>query len=541
MLKLNFKKLILVLIVAAAVGVTFTSYYGIELRQFEVKAHDKKTQVNRYIELSRTFIELMTIYGNEYFQQSKNIETELYSLLKYEPRTDSFSMDMAQGTKYEKSAGNLTGLGRIPVKGINRDELNLALRYNEFFSNFYERLEGVEWLYYTSENEFVNIYPWVPSKDFEYFKGIKNLDFYRMVDPQHNPHRRPLWVPIYVDHAGKGLVVTLSSPIYSSGSFMGVISLDISSKKLSEIIGTEYESYLVDMKDSVITTGSGTTSGNIPVSFLSILSEKNIRPETVLGIKEDIIYRSGRYYIHASSFDRVPWRLYLMVPVSGIAYRASLASLPIFLIGIFLIFAVNAFDKSQKTGRLLQNSLMELKSYQHLLENAAKMDMLTATLNRRGLKENFKCMIDKLGTERPVISFVIGDIDHFKQFNDTFGHAAGDKVLIAITETIRRNVGSDDMICRWGGEEFVMALIGKGFEAAMAVAENVRKDVEALSISWEKDTILKGTMTFGVVEYNYKDSIDECIAKADSALYYGKEHGKNQVNGCRDDAYIVNH
>lgn len=537
----SLKKFILVVFAIAAVGVTFLSNYGIQLREFELDAHEKRTQVNRYIELSKTFIELMTIYGNEYFQQSKNIETELYKLLQYDSWEDSFSLDIAKGTKYEKSAGNLTGKGRIPEKGINRDELNLALKYNEFFSNFYERLEGVEWLYYTSENEFVNLYPWVPSKEFAYFEGIKNLDFYRLAEPRHNPQRRILWAPVYQDHAGKGMVVTLSSPIYNSGSFMGVISLDLSIEKLRELINTKYESYLVDVKDSIIATDTETVQSMLPVNFFTILRDNKIKPEMLMSAEEDVINLSGGYYVHCSSFDKVPWRFYLMVPVSRIIYNASVSSLPILLIGVLLLFAMSEFEKSQKTGCLLQNSLAELKSYQQLLENAAKMDMLTATLNRRGLKENFAVRLDRLGTARPPISFVIGDIDHFKQFNDTFGHAAGDKVLTAVTDTIRRNVESEDLICRWGGEEFVLVLLGKSYEDAMVVAENIRKQVENLTIIWEKDTFLKGTMTFGVAEYNYEDSIDECVAKADCALYYGKDHGRNRVNGCKDDEYIVNH
>lgn len=534
MLSLNLRKLVLVFFVAAAVGVTFSTNYGIQLREFGQEAREKRTQINRYIELSRTFIELMTIYGNEYFQQSKNIGTELYGLLQYDRRKDSFSLDAAAGTKYEKAAGNLTGKGRIPEKGINRDELNLALKYNEFFSDFYDRLEGVEWLYYTSENDFINLYPWVPSSEFEYYKGMKSSDFYRLAEPRNNPHRRALWVPVYLDHAGRGIVVTLSSPIYNGGSFMGVISLDISANKLKELISTDYESYLIDARNSVIAAGSGTTPDRVPVNFLTVLRENRMGFGRVASAQEDIIHRAGRYYMYSSSFDRVPWRFYQMVPVSRLAYRAFIVTLPIMLIGVLLAFAMHEFDKLKKTELLLQSSLIELKSYQKLLENAAKLDMLTNTFNRRGFKESFRNRLAEKDTERPPIAFIIGDIDYFKQFNDTFGHAAGDKVLIAVADTIRKNTGSEDLICRWGGEEFVIVLFGKAYEEALAAAEKIRAEVEGMAIPWEQATLLKGTMTLGVAEYNYAESIDECVSKADSALYRGKENGRNQVNGYRD-------
>jgi len=524
----------LVFFVAAAVGVTFSTNYGIQLREFEQEAHEKSTQINRYIELSRTFIELMTIYGNEYFQQSKNIRTELYGLLQYDRWRDSFNLDAAEGTEYEKAAGNLTGKGRIPEKGINRDELNLALKYNEFFSDFYDRLEGVKWLYYTSENGFINLYPWAPSREFEYYDGIKNSDFYRLAEPENNPHRRALWVPVYMDNAGKSMVVTLSSPIYNGGSFMGVISLDISADKLKELISTEYESYLIDIRNSVIAAGSGIMPGKAPVNFVTVLGEKHMGSGEAVNMQEDVIQRVGRYYIYSSSFDRVPWRFYQMAPVSLIAYRTFIVTLPIMLIGILLAFAVHEFDKLKKTELLLQSSLVELKSYQKLLENAAKLDMLTNTFNRRGFKESFRNRLAGIDTGRPPIAFIIGDIDCFKQFNDTFGHAAGDKVLIAVANTIRKNTGSEDLICRWGGEEFVMVLFGKAYEEALAAAEKIRKDVEAMNIPWEQATLLKGTMTLGVAEYNYDESIDECVSKADYALYRGKERGRNQVNGYLD-------
>lgn len=527
----NLKKIILVVFIIPSLSISFINSYHVILKDFEVTSHAKESQINRYLELSRTFIDLMTIYGNEYFQQSKDADSELYELLMYGPGNGSFNLDAVSGTKYEKTVGNLTGIGRIPQKGINRDELNLAFKYNEFFNDFYERLEGVQWLYYTSENDFINIYPWIPSEEFAFQENLKDSEYYKFVNPVNNPNRKALWTPVYLDHAGKGMMVTLSSPIYNEGTFMGVISLDITTEKLVEIIRTDYESYLIDARNTIIATDSIVNPGKEPIGFETLFEDNPKTFEKAMTVRTKSVNRLGRYYAYSVQFDKVPWKLFFLAPVNLIIYRAALATLPMLVIGILLFFTMHEFEKSKRAETMLTHSLDELRSYQRIIENAAKCDILTNTFNRRGLKESFNKRIASDNVGNTPISFVIGDIDYFKQFNDTFGHAAGDKVLIEIADIIRNNIGSDDILCRWGGEEFVIILFSTTCKEAIATAEIIRGKVEALTIFWENFLELKGTMTFGVAEYSYTESIEECISKADNALYFGKNNGRNQVNG----------
>lgn len=531
----NIKKSIFLMIIVISITVMYLGNYGVIVRDFENSSHNMEVQINRYLELSRTFIDLMTTYGNEYFAQNKDIDSELYSLIAYDNNNESFNLDAVFGSRYENTVGNLTGTGRIPEKGINRDEMNLALKYNDFFNDFYERLEGVVWLYYISDNDFINVYPWISSKNFKYRDSLKEKDYYHMVIPQNDPQRRALWTSAHIDEAGKGSIVTLASPIYNSGNFMGAIALDIKTDYLSKIIDSDqHESYLVDMRYSILASSNNTEPGKAAIDLYSFFDIGPPGVKKPLLSKPHRLHRENGYYVHTVEFDKVPWRLICMIPAGTVAYRAAISTIPVFFIGILLFITVYEFDKSKRAGILLKKSLEELKAYQSIIENAAKCDILTNTYNRRGLKEVFYERIKIYKENKIPISFIISDIDYFKQFNDIYGHAAGDKVLVKYSDIVRNNIGRDDILCRWGGEEFVMVLFGVKYDAAMSIAGQIREEIEAFVIEWENCQELKGTMTFGVAEYNYTDSIEECISKADGALYLGKNNGRNQVNGYRD-------
>jgi diguanylate cyclase (GGDEF)-like protein len=124
-------------------------------------------------------------------------------------------------------------------------------------------------------------------------------------------------------------------------------------------------------------------------------------------------------------------------------------------------------------------------------------------------------------------SLIMGDIDSFKQINDTYGHDMGDVALKSVTAIFRQSIGNDDVICRWGGEEFLLLINGDGARATF-IAETVRKKVEENLIVF-KGTELKFTMTLGVTYYKPGYDLDSLIKQADNNMYYGKRHGKNQV------------
>lgn len=531
---LMIKKIIIYALILPVLIITFNSKYASLIYQFEGNAKSKEALVSQYTELSDNFIDFMRMYGNAYFRQGKASDSNLLAYLHANPSLNTYNLDAIGGTKLQEVVGNLSGIGRIPEAGIDRDEMNLAFQYNQFFNDFYRRLPDLAQVYYISENNFANIYPWVSSEEFAYTEDLKTEEFYQNAIPQNDPLRKPSWSSVYMDHIGKGLVVTLSSPIYDKDSFKGVVSLNFSNVRLSELIDSQYESYLIDNTESVIATSHKNKIGPEVTSLKALLSNSQLEVSQMENLNKNTVQRLGLYYVYAVDFQKAPWRMFFIVPVVLIVFQSALYTLPVLMMCILFYLTFLQVEKRKRTEVLLRNSLREIRAYQNLLENAAHYDFLTNTFNRRGLKESFTKITAQNEPNRTSISFLLGDVDHFKQFNDTFGHAAGDKVLIEISKLIKESIEENDVLCRWGGEEFLIMLVNRTYEQALNVAEEIRRKIEALVISWENGEELKTRITFGVAEHDYKGDINATIKKADYALYIAKEKGRNQVSGYRE-------
>jgi diguanylate cyclase (GGDEF)-like protein len=155
-------------------------------------------------------------------------------------------------------------------------------------------------------------------------------------------------------------------------------------------------------------------------------------------------------------------------------------------------------------------------------------DGLTGLFNRRYFDSALKIAVERC--ERNVdycFTLIMFDIDHFKKFNDTYGHQTGDDVLQQVAKHILKAIRKTDVFCRYGGEEFAVILCGTDAEKGFLVAEKIRKVVEKIKIKTPIDTT-KVTISLGIAQYFSGDDEEEMIKKADSALYQSKERGRNR-------------
>ena len=163
-----------------------------------------------------------------------------------------------------------------------------------------------------------------------------------------------------------------------------------------------------------------------------------------------------------------------------------------------------------------------------------KMDVLAHTDNLTQLSTRLD-MIEKLNYEctrferyNIKFSIAIGDLDNFKEINDIYGHQTDDEVLCEIARLLKSNVRKQDIVGRWGGEEFILMYPKTDLKGAMLVTEKIRKAIEESVFEYDKKKI-NTTITFGVTTYNEQMDIDQYIKIADSALYEGKKSGTNCV------------
>lgn len=161
------------------------------------------------------------------------------------------------------------------------------------------------------------------------------------------------------------------------------------------------------------------------------------------------------------------------------------------------------------------------------LGEIANYDPLTHLMNRRSMLPCIRKAFAISDEDDSRFCLIMADIDDFKRVNDTYGHACGDTVLVAVAEVLKGCVREEDCVCRWGGEEFLL-LIHASIEDTTLVAKRICKDIANMMVNHE-DLSLSVTMTLGVAEYETGITSRVLIDRADEKLYYGKTHGKNQV------------
>ncbi len=163
------------------------------------------------------------------------------------------------------------------------------------------------------------------------------------------------------------------------------------------------------------------------------------------------------------------------------------------------------------------------------LRGMAITDPLTGVYNRRYLELQATRSLQYWQRYRRPSSLLLLDIDHFKRINDRFGHSKGDEALKGVVRVIEQRVRRSDLVCRFGGEEFVVLLSECTGENALAVAENLRRTIEETRILPEGGV----TVSVGVCEALYAESTEHWFKLADAALYIAKGNGRNRVEAAR--------
>lgn len=156
-------------------------------------------------------------------------------------------------------------------------------------------------------------------------------------------------------------------------------------------------------------------------------------------------------------------------------------------------------------------------------------DPLTGLFNRRYLQEALESEVRRATRKQGSIAVLMIDVDYFKQFNDTHGHAAGDAVLRAVGRFLAESVRGGDVACRWGGEEFVVMMPEAEIESAAARAEELRQAIEELGATYAGGALGGITVSIGIAAFPRHGSGEEVLQAADEALYRAKSEGRNRV------------
>ena len=187
-----------------------------------------------------------------------------------------------------------------------------------------------------------------------------------------------------------------------------------------------------------------------------------------------------------------------------------------------------ALLNKEKKQRLKFQKVLE--SYNKKLVGIAIKDPLTGIYNRRYLTERLNDEFLKAKKYKSSFLIITCDIDHFKRINDTYGHGFGDEVLVKLVKVIAKTIRKADLLARIGGEEFIILCNQTNDYDGILIAEKVRSQIEKTIFTYEKNTTVPVTMSFGVANFT-KDikSIQELMELSDNRLYLAKENGRNRV------------
>lgn len=178
-------------------------------------------------------------------------------------------------------------------------------------------------------------------------------------------------------------------------------------------------------------------------------------------------------------------------------------------------------DANQKIDKMNQEF--------HRIRHESLTDPLTGLKNRRAFDRDIAKTLAAAKVAQEPLSLLLVDIDHFKSVNDTHGHMLGDGVIKRIAQWLTETVRGNDVVARFGGEEFVLILPKTDLQGATSVAENVRNNISKHTLRHGKKLIGKITVSIGAAQAQHDETADDLIDRADQALYQAKRNGRNQV------------
>ncbi|MDO6513130.1 GGDEF domain-containing protein [Neptuniibacter sp. 2_MG-2023] len=203
-----------------------------------------------------------------------------------------------------------------------------------------------------------------------------------------------------------------------------------------------------------------------------------------------------------------------------------------------IIHALSTHTKSiGDTARLFQErmyaaqiEIQALKEELNKTRQDARVDPLTNLFNRRVFDSELAQLVSNTN-HNLISSFILVDIDHFKNFNDTYGHLMGDKVLQYVGKLLKDVCPEPMLPVRYGGEEFAVLMPGVDIDSASEIAEKVREKIQAIRIKQKKsgEIISSITASFGVSQFKHGETAEQLIDRTDKALYKAKDSGRNQV------------
>ena len=409
--------------------------------------------------------------------------------------------------------------------------------------------------------------------------------------PADNPKRRSYWTQAYLDQGGAGLMVSHGSPVYWGNEFVGVVATDLQLDFLNVFLRQFPDPEGVLTISNAQGQILGDRSGKTAAGAAGIKLMADVLPPAsrgALGLPPLQGLRMGDDLVFSTRLEDPRWTIMFEVPQATVnarvaqAFTAKFGLLLVLVIGAFVLQLVlwrmyvspalqiadfvargstgaplltlsrvpgiwrpwfaamsRAFSERQRylaelqASHALLDQRVQERTHELLMANNKLMgmsvtDALTGAFNRRHLLDTLETECQRIARGGENLSVLMLDLDHFKSVNDQFGHAAGDAVLRDFVRHCLELVRKTDMVCRYGGEEFVVFMPSMNCEGAELLAQRLCHTIAATPVPFE-GRLIEVAVSIGVTSYRHPESIEAMLARADHLMYCAKRAGRSRV------------
>lgn len=370
-----------------------------------------------------------------------------------------------------------------------------------------------------------------PSRTYYHAKGVlKQIEEAEPRDAWYFRVREmtePYEINVDIDMANQDrLTVFINYKVFDyQQRFIGVTGVGLTVDAVVELIDTYQQRYnrsvfFVDPAGRIVLTGAsggamgakvGQMLGELP-GLASVMAQASAPQSGNFQYQE----HGRNHFLNVRFIPELNWYLFVDKHENG-ALAGIRKSLYLNLLVCLLVTAIVAVIVS-----------LALRRYQARITALATTDQLTELLNRRGFDLLANQAIQEARRNQSELCTLLLDLDNFKELNDTHGHQAGDQVLRGFARNLRDNLRQSDILCRWGGEEFVLLLKDTSVEQARVLAQKIRQQTEQSAFHYNGSD-LRITTSIGLAQLNADESLEQLLLRADRALYRAKQGGRNRL------------
>ncbi len=495
----------LLIVGAAIIAELYQRNLQREYEHIGIVGRQMSADLNHELEVQAFSVRQMGLHADEFLHGRAVLVDDPFRHLVAVPAKGGFTLETPHRYRPDE-LGSLTGLGRLPKpETLAAREIAMAISLTPSFRAITERNADLPWVYYISAQRFVYLYPGVGIEDFFYTARLEEKPFFRDMVPARNPQRRISWSPVYEDEGGKGLMVTVSLPVYESDTFLGSLSIDVGLKTILAILDPAelpYSTIALYHHDGSPMTNAGRVPARLDFGQLP----------------EDSFVAIGGAQFISHAVPTADWHVVIKTDSSALYWKAlkqtSLSAMMVVSLAVSLILTL-----------FLLRALYQVKTL-------SAHDGLTGLYNRRCFEEIGRREFAIAQRNGKWLGLAICDIDYFKSYNDYYGHQEGDRILRHVAETLQSTMRrATDGIFRVGGEEFAILVNLEDPSQLAPMMERLRESVRALDIHHAHSTFGKVTISVGAIAVvpGAQVDFDQFYRTADEALYQAKQQGRDRV------------